>query len=77
MPSEVAMERVRRYLKEDGQSEVRPEGCICEMGSDISLIWRDKRNEFGYTGVRRNWGCMAWKKEYKIIYIETAVIGER
>lgn len=34
--------------------EVRPEGCICEPCSDISLNWRDMRNKFGYTEVRRN-----------------------
>jgi len=29
--------------------EVQPEGCICELCSDISPNWKDMRNEFGYT----------------------------
>jgi len=28
---------------------VRPEGCISESSSDISLNWKDMRNEFEYT----------------------------
>jgi len=31
---------------EDG--EVRPEGCICELCSDISLNLEDMRSRFGY-----------------------------
>jgi len=33
-------------MLEDGK--VRPEGCICEPCSDISPIWKDIRNKFGY-----------------------------
>ena len=29
--------------------EVRPEGCICEPCSDISLNWKDIRTKFGYS----------------------------
>lgn len=32
---------------EDG--EVQPEGCICELCSDILPDWRYMRNKFGYT----------------------------
>ncbi len=28
---------------------VRPEGCICELCSDILLNCKDMRNKFGYT----------------------------
>jgi len=28
--------------------EVRSEGCICEVSSDISPNWNDIRSEFGY-----------------------------
>ena len=28
--------------------EVRPEVCICEPCSDISLNWMDMRSKFGY-----------------------------
>jgi hypothetical protein len=28
---------------------VRPEGCICEVSSDISPNWEDIRTKFGYT----------------------------
>jgi len=29
--------------------EVRPEGCVCELCSDISPNWKDIRSRFGYT----------------------------
>ena len=29
--------------------KVRPEGCICELCSDIPLNWKDIRTKFGYT----------------------------
>lgn len=34
---------------------VRLEGCICKPCSDIPPNWRDMRNKFGYTEVKRNW----------------------
>jgi len=43
----------RKMMIEDG--EVRPEECIYEPYSDISLIWRDMRSEFGYKQVIRHW----------------------
>ena len=40
--------RGRKMIKiKDG--EVRPRGCMCELCSDISPIWRDMRSRFGYT----------------------------
>jgi len=29
--------------------KVRPEGCICELCSDILPNWKDIRTKFGYT----------------------------
>jgi len=29
--------------------KVRPEGCICELCSDIPPNWKDIRTKFGYT----------------------------
>ena len=48
--SPVCVQHTGRHETQDRtkDGEVRPEGCICELCSDISQNWQDIRTKFGY-----------------------------